>query len=89
MIAVEVRRSTVLAGARVRARGGVDAVARVGRRPCASCSRTGGAVASEADWPRQPGPFSSPRFATWATVAVVVAAVAMVGIAAVGTGGAG
>lgn len=71
MRVVQVRRSTVLADVRRRAPS-ETAVVQTGRR-CRNCPRVGAAD----EWPRAPGPFSSPAFATGVTIAVLVSAVVM------------
>jgi len=65
---IEVRRSTLLAD--VRRRGPSVTVVRTGRH-CKNCPRVGAVD----EWPRAPGPFSSPAFATGVTIAILVSAV--------------
>lgn len=70
MISIELRRSTTLADARRREPSSDEAIVRTGRR-CRSCAKVGAAD----EWPRQPGPFSTPAFATGAVVVIAVALV--------------
>jgi len=69
---IQVRRSTLLADVRRRAPSGTRTGTRTGRR-CQNCPRVGAADA----WPRAPGPFSSPAFATGVTIVILASAVGM------------
>jgi hypothetical protein len=63
---IRIRRSTVLADIRSPEN---TVVVQVGRR-CSNCPRVG----AQDDWPRQPGPLSSPAFATGVTIAIIASA---------------